>query len=178
MKAKTTMTQTRARKRLRPRGGRSAALTAALLLLVACGGGKRDALAERAYARAALGDAAGAAADYARALGDDPADVLPGVQALLAALDEYLQPGETLLLRGRAAEMGPWQARLNRGYAPRRLGLTIPADADGLPKALADRRPRSGPVAYLCSGASCAPPIETLAALETALGAGEAPPPT
>ncbi len=36
----------------------------------------RDALAERAYARAALGDMAGAAADYRRALGDDDPEVL------------------------------------------------------------------------------------------------------
>ena len=97
--------------------------------------------------------------------------------SLLAALDEYLEPGETLLLRGQATELAPWQTRLDLGYAPRRLGLAIPADADGLPQALAERAPRSGPVAYLCSGASCAPPIETLAALETALGASEPPPP-
>ncbi len=95
--------------------------------------------------------------------------------SLLAALDEYLQPGETLVLRGQPAELGPWQARLNHGYAPRRLVLAIPSDADRLPQALAERPPRSGPVAYLCSGASCSPPVEALADLETALGAGEAP---
>jgi RND family efflux transporter MFP subunit len=42
MKAKTSMIQTRARQRLRPWGGRSVTLTVALLLLVACGGGKPE----------------------------------------------------------------------------------------------------------------------------------------
>ena len=42
MKAKTSMIQTCARQRLLPRGGASVTLTAALLLLVACGGGNPD----------------------------------------------------------------------------------------------------------------------------------------
>jgi uncharacterized protein YyaL (SSP411 family) len=85
--------------------------------------------------------------------------------AMLNALDEHLEPVEIVVIRGAATEIAAWHAALARQYAPRRLGVAIPADAAGLPEALATKRPRGQAVAYVCRGPVCSEPIETLAAL-------------
>jgi hypothetical protein len=82
--------------------------------------------------------------------------------AMLIALDEYLEPVEILVVRGRGAELAAWQAALARRYSPRRMVLAIPSDAAGLPDALAAKRPREATVAYVCRGAVCSAPIERL----------------
>ena len=84
---------------------------------------------------------------------------------MLNALDEYLEPVEIVVIRGEAAEAQAWQAALAREYAPRRLVLAIPSGAEGLPEALAAKRPRDRTVAYVCRGPQCSEPIESLAAL-------------
>ncbi len=95
--------------------------------------------------------------------------------ALLLVLEEVLYPPETLVLRGAAPALEPWQARANAAYAPRRLSVAVPADASGLPGPLAARRAEAGSVtAYLCSGSACRPPIGELRALEPQLAEGEA----
>ena len=81
---------------------------------------------------------------------------------MLAALEEYLQPPETLVLRGDAAELKRWQRDLDLLYAPARVVLAIPADAHPLPGALAARTPRAQTVAYLCQGERCSEPMESL----------------
>ncbi len=85
--------------------------------------------------------------------------------AMLNALDEYLEPVEIVVIRGEAAEAQAWQAALAREYAPRRLVLAIPSGAEGLPEALAAKRPQGRTVAYVCRGPQCSAPIESLAAL-------------
>ena len=64
--------------------------------------------------------------------------------SLLVALEEVLQPTEIVILRGEAAATRRVGAASSRAlYAPRRLVLAIPADATGLPPALArEGRPR------------------------------------
>jgi uncharacterized protein YyaL (SSP411 family) len=100
---------------------------------------------------------------------------------LLAALEEYLHPPQAVVLRGEAAAIARWRDDIDRLYAPRRLLLAIPADAAGLPPALAAKVPPAGvragaaaggaagaaarasaAVAYLCEGAHCTPPIDSL----------------
>ena len=89
--------------------------------------------------------------------------------SLLGALEELLTPPEIVILRGEARTIGDWQRTLARVYAPHRLVLAIPADAPGLPEALADKTARAGPVAYLCRGSTCSAPLDSLAALTDAL---------
>ena len=61
---------------------------------------------------------------------------------MLNALDEYLEPVEIVVIRGRRRPNSQaWQAALAREYAPRRLVLAIPSDAAGLPEALATEAP-------------------------------------
>ena len=86
----------------------------------------------------------------------------PAHTSMLAALEEYLQPPETLVLRGDAAELERWQRDLDLLYAPARVVLAIPADAHPLPGALAARTPRAQTVAYLCQGERCSEPMESL----------------
>jgi uncharacterized protein len=85
--------------------------------------------------------------------------------SLLTALEELLHPPEIVILRGAPASIEPWQRELARRYAPRRLVLAIPADAEDLPPALADKAPRADTVAYLCRGSICSAPLDSLAAL-------------
>ena len=85
--------------------------------------------------------------------------------ALLNALDEYLEPPEVVIVRGAGPELDEWQAALARTYAPRRMVVAIPSDAEGLPVALAGKQRRGKTVAYVCRGPVCSEPIESLAAL-------------
>ncbi|MEJ2479602.1 MAG: thioredoxin domain-containing protein [Acidihalobacter sp.] len=89
---------------------------------------------------------------------------------LLDALEEQLTPPTLLILRGAAAELGPWQNAAQQGYAPQRMTLAIPAMAEGLPAALADKAaPAEGIHAYICRGTHCEAPIHELAGLRNAL---------
>jgi uncharacterized protein YyaL (SSP411 family) len=89
---------------------------------------------------------------------------------LLNALDEYLKPPEIVVLRGEAEKIDTWQRELARLYAPRRLVLGVPSGSVELPPALADKlAPASGVAAYVCVGMTCSAPIDSLAALASAL---------
>ncbi len=85
--------------------------------------------------------------------------------SLLTALDELLDPPEIVILRGEPAEIEWWRAELARLYAPRRMVLAVPADAVGLPAALADKTPRGAAVAYVCKGSVCSAPLDSFSAL-------------
>ena len=88
-----------------------------------------------------------------------------GHMSLLIALDELLNPPETVILRGEAATLGIWQSDLARLYAPRRLVLAIPAGATDLPPALADKPVRGTAAAYICRGSVCSAPVESFSVL-------------
>ncbi|MBI3431743.1 MAG: thioredoxin domain-containing protein [Hydrogenophilales bacterium] len=82
---------------------------------------------------------------------------------LLAVLDETLVPPRVILLRGPAAALREWVTALVPKLGARDLllalpnGLTLP---DALAKPEADR-----PVAWICSGTACQPPVTDLAAV-------------
>ena len=94
-----------------------------------------------------------------------------GHTGLLLALEEYLYPPETLIIRA-GDEMKVWQDGVSRGYAPRRLAFCIPDDAENLPGLLAERRKHNGDVAYLCRGTSCLPPVTSVEQLRQQLASG------
>ena len=83
-----------------------------------------------------------------------------GHMSLLEALDEYLTPPESVIIRGADAEK--WRDELNRLYAPHRLVFAIPADDAGLDAAIADKKAGAGTRAYVCRGSTCSAPVETL----------------
>ncbi len=82
--------------------------------------------------------------------------------AMLNALDERLNPGEIVVIRGLSDAAMAWSAALATLYAPRRMVFAIPADAGSLPEALASKRMREGTVAYVCQGPRCSEPIAEL----------------
>ncbi len=94
---------------------------------------------------------------------------------LLAALEEYLDPPQTVVLRGAPPDMAPWLARARARYAPNRIALAIPNDAKGLSGLLAQRTARADVTAYVCAGLACREPVTTFAAFEAALAAGDPP---
>jgi uncharacterized protein YyaL (SSP411 family) len=90
--------------------------------------------------------------------------------ALLLALERYLEPPELVVVRGEAAELGPWRERLDARYAPLRSAFCIPRDAKHLPGLLAQRAARETAVAYVCLGTECRAPITDPGELGAALG--------
>ena len=91
-----------------------------------------------------------------------------GHTGLLLALEETLNPVETVVLRG-AAELPEWQSAAGRGYAPRRMVFAIPDNAGDLPGLLAERKSADGAIAYICAGTSCRAPVTDLASLRSQL---------
>ena len=79
---------------------------------------------------------------------------------LLEALDEYLTPPESVIIRGPDAEK--WRDELNKLYAPHRLVFAIPADDAGLDAAIADKKAGACTRAYVCRGSTCSAPVATL----------------
>jgi uncharacterized protein YyaL (SSP411 family) len=92
-----------------------------------------------------------------------------GHTSLLVALEELLHPPEIVILRGAAGEIESWRRELTKVYAPRRLVLAIPAEASGLPAALAEKTPQGQAVAYVCRGTTCSAPMSSLSGLIQAL---------
>ncbi len=99
-----------------------------------------------------------------------------GHVSLLAALEEYVEHPEIVVIRGPQDEISRWRDSAAKVYAPRRLVFAIPADESGLPGALADRAPIEGQtVAYRCLGTHCEMPVTTWEALAAQLASSETP---
>jgi uncharacterized protein YyaL (SSP411 family) len=94
---------------------------------------------------------------------------------LLEALDEYLHPGEIIVLRGSGESLLQWQQRAQNRFAPRRCCFPIPADETGLPSLLQEKKAPIGTVAYICRGSHCAEPVDDLQGFDAALVATEQP---
>ncbi len=89
--------------------------------------------------------------------------------ALLLALEEYFYPSQIIILRGQPEAIEPWRKRCTLSYAPQRLTLAIPTTASSLPALLATRAAGDTPVAYICNGNHCLPPVTILEVLEEEL---------
>jgi uncharacterized protein YyaL (SSP411 family) len=89
--------------------------------------------------------------------------------ALLVALEEQLDPPQTVVLRGTPEAMQPWQALAGRDYRPHRLVFAIPDGAKNLPGVLAERKAVNGITAYVCTGHACQAPVTNLAGFESSL---------
>ncbi|MDX1489057.1 MAG: thioredoxin domain-containing protein, partial [Acidiferrobacterales bacterium] len=60
---------------------------------------------------------------------------------LLSAVEEYLFPTQTIVLRGAPEALQPWVARCQQSYAPRRQTYAIPLDVEPLPAILKEHKP-------------------------------------
>jgi len=95
--------------------------------------------------------------------------------SLLVAVEEYLHPTETIILRGNPEDTKKWAARCLAQYAPRRMIISIPMDAGNLPGILVERKALDHVAAYVCEGFQCKAPITGLAELSELLTATQAP---
>ena len=91
--------------------------------------------------------------------------------ALLTALEEANEPGQTAILRGPLEQMEPWLETARSGYQPTRATYAIPYDCQApsyLPRLVtADTRTRV--TAYICHDLTCSPPITELDGFRTSL---------
>lgn len=81
---------------------------------------------------------------------------------ILLAVEDYLFPPQTIILRGELETLKTWQAHCQKDYAPQRICLTIASDAKDLPGTLTEKKPQGAAVAYICSGHQCSAPITSL----------------
>jgi uncharacterized protein YyaL (SSP411 family) len=94
---------------------------------------------------------------------------------LLGALEAEAYPPELVIVRGPVDSLGDWLAACRKGFEPARASYGIPYEGvttapSYLPRLIpAEARGRT--VAYVCKGLSCSLPIDSVAALRSALGA-------
>jgi uncharacterized protein YyaL (SSP411 family) len=87
---------------------------------------------------------------------------------MLAALEEYLTPPRTVIVRGASGEFAPWREALDAAYLPTSITLFIPEASEPLPAPL--RKPPSDRVnAWVCEGVTCLAPIDSPDDLREAL---------
>ena len=86
--------------------------------------------------------------------------------SLLNALEEYLVPTQTVVLRGREPELQQWARTCHETYAPHRIIMAIPDTASGLVGALARHNATDKVQAYVCDGFACRAPISDAAELQ------------
>ncbi|RPJ46989.1 MAG: thioredoxin domain-containing protein [Betaproteobacteria bacterium] len=91
--------------------------------------------------------------------------------SLCTALDEYLTPPRTVVLRGMAPALQAWQQQLDRRYRPDLLILTIPNEYNGLCGPLDKPPAPAGSIAWVCRGVSCLPAITDAGKLARVLDA-------
>src|SRR5690606_9181897 len=90
--------------------------------------------------------------------------------ALLIALERFLEPPVTIVVRASAADAPRLDALVARSYEPGRSAFLIPNDEQDLPGLLAARTGRAdGIVAYVCRGTSCLAPLTSFDALAAEL---------
>jgi uncharacterized protein YyaL (SSP411 family) len=87
---------------------------------------------------------------------------------MLAALEEQVDPPDTLIMRGPREAFAPWREWLDRAYLPTTLVLFIPAGTAPLTEVL-DKPASTRVNAYLCEGVTCRTPIDDPARLREAL---------
>ena len=98
-----------------------------------------------------------------------------GHVSLLTALEEYLHHPEMIIIRGDVDEINRWRDSAAKLYSPRRLVFAIGKDVEGLPGALAERKPIDDQtVAYRCVGSHCSLPLTSWEALAAEIS--ESPP--
>jgi uncharacterized protein YyaL (SSP411 family) len=88
--------------------------------------------------------------------------------SMLAALEEQLDPPNTLIITGSREEQRPWRDMLHAAYLPTTIVLHVQESAVDLPETLA-KPSADGACAWLCKGATCLPPFTEPSGLRDAL---------
>ncbi len=89
--------------------------------------------------------------------------------SMLTALEEYLEPGDVVIIRGSGDELHEWHRLAGIVYNPSRQVYAIDRDTDNLPDVLAAKTMIDGTTAYICAGNTCSEPITDIATFASAL---------
>jgi uncharacterized protein YyaL (SSP411 family) len=87
---------------------------------------------------------------------------------LLVALEDWLEPPQTVVLRGVPDALREWQRELGSMFRPDTLVVAIPPQRDALPPTL-EKPLAEGVAAWVCRGTTCLAPIADRAELAHAL---------
>lgn len=81
---------------------------------------------------------------------------------VLKGLEEYLNPPQTVIIRGEAMALEALKRNINTAFSARRQCYFIPNNEHNLPRALKDKKPDKNDniIAYICEGMTCQLPIE------------------
>lgn len=96
-----------------------------------------------------------------RAFGGDIAANPAACPTLLCALQEWLIPPTTIILRGEQKSVAEWQRELSIHLLPQCLTIGLPTEA-ATGFATLDKKTISAVNAYVCRGVECLPAIEKL----------------
>ena len=88
--------------------------------------------------------------------------------ALLTALNEFLNPPDTLIIRHQPQNIDDWPARASQHNLPFTQVFSIAADTE-IHQTLSDKTAGNSNQAYLCSGTTCYEPMKTTEELESYL---------
>lgn len=96
---------------------------------------------------------------------------MPSLYSSLSMALQSRDENRIIIIRGHDSEMHEWQTQCQRRYHPESMTFAIPATETDLPEALAQRQAKGKgkTIAYVCSGFTCSPPIDSLKTLEEAL---------
>ncbi len=81
--------------------------------------------------------------------------------SLLHALEEYVQPGTIIILRGPQQQLRTWQQLFNAYYLPTVMCFAI-EDTLTPPSPIDDKQPCASICAYICEGMQCLPPVHSI----------------
>ncbi len=84
--------------------------------------------------------------------------------ASLVAIEEMVNPGTHIVIRGAQNEINRWAAACAKAGSSNLMVFAIPDDVVELPGLLAEKRPSddSSTVAYVCCGFQCLAPLDSL----------------
>ena len=88
--------------------------------------------------------------------------------SLLAALEEWLEPPQTVILRGPDGPLDGWRRDLTADYRPATMVLALPSQLSGLPAAI-DKPETASVNGWICRGVRCLAPIADREELKHAL---------
>ncbi len=92
-----------------------------------------------------------------------------GHATMLDALEEHLDPGEIIIIRGESDDGARWRKAATLVYAPKRQVYLLTGKDGELPDAFVDKRAGDGTVAYVCQGHVCSEPLTTMDAMLAAI---------
>ncbi len=89
--------------------------------------------------------------------------------AMAAALLEYTEPRQVIILRGREQTLTQWRRRIEIDLDVRSLVFAVAETEQGLPDLIKEKKPQGPATAFICKGFQCLAPVSDLDELQRLL---------